>query len=93
MIKPFNWIKAILETCDNPDGYIMLYRKGVRIGSIQPQTNKYTNIKDVVHELEWEEYPTESNWDYVGDEEFEPVYVLWVRNLAIEFDKFEVRWI
>ena len=93
MIKPFNWIKAILETCDNPDGYIMLYRKGVRIGTIQPQTNKYTTIKDVVHELEWEDYPTESSWDYVSDEEFEPFYVLWVGNLAIEFDKFEVRWI
>lgn len=91
-ITPFKWIKAILETCDNPDGYILLYRKGVRIGAIQPQTNKYTSKKDVVHELEWEDYPTESNWDYVGEDET-PVYVLWVGNLAIEFDRFEVFWI
>lgn len=92
MIKPFNWIKAILEICDNSDGYIMLYRNGVNVGSIQPQTNKYTNIKDVVHELEWEEYPNESNWDYVGEEKIE-IYVLWAGNIAIIFDRFEVFWI
>ena len=34
----FRWVKAILDTCDNSDGQIILFRKGVETAYINPQT-------------------------------------------------------
>lgn len=82
------WIRAIIEVCDNSDGYITLYQKGIEIACIQPQTREYWGLKDVVHELEWESYPEPS-----GYENDAPYYLLWYGDIAIRFDDFEVHWI
>ena len=85
----FKWVKAILDTCDNPDGQITLLRKGVETAYIQPQTKDYWKLKDVVHELKWEDYPAPSGYD----ENDEPYYLLWYGDIAIVFDDFDESWI
>lgn len=83
----FKWIKAIINTCDNPDGYIKLSREGVDVACIQPQTKEYWKLKDIVHELKWESYPEPSG--YKNDK---PYYLLWYGDVAIIFDDFYEEW-
>lgn len=89
MINPYEWIKAILRTCDNSDGTIILQRNGIDIGGIKPKTNRYSTKKDCVHDLEWEDYPN----SYMSDKDGKNIYVLWQGDLAIIFDDFRVEWI
>ena len=83
----FRWVKSILNTCDNPDGQITLLRKGVETAYIQPQTKDYWKLKDVVHELKWENYPDPSDY-----ENGEPYYLLCYGDIAIVFDDFDESW-
>ena len=92
MIKPLEWIRAIISTCDNPDGFIILYRKGVEVCDIQPQTKDYLDLKYIVHGFEWENYPKPSGYEY-DDENENPYYSLWYGDIVIEFDSFKVYWL
>ena len=84
----FRLVKSILNTCDNPDGQITLLRKGVETAYIKPQTKDYWKLKDVVHELKWEDYPDPSGYD----ENDNPYYLLWYGDIAIVFDDFDESW-
>ena len=84
----YRWVKSILNTCDNPDGQITLLRKGVAAAYIQPQTKDYLGLKDVIHELKWENYPDPSDYDENGN----PYYLLWYGDIAIVFDDFDESW-
>ena len=85
----FRWVKSILNTCDNPDGQITLFRKGVVTAYIQWQTRVYWMVKDVVHVLKWERYPEPSGYDENGNH----YYLLWYGDIAIVFDDFDESWI
>lgn len=87
MIKPFEFMLSLARVCNNSDGYIILKYKGNEVGWIQPQTNKYTTLRDMLEDYKWEDYPDYSSYD---DES----YLMWVNGeVAIKFDSYEEYWI
>ena len=80
----FAFMRALARVIDNPDGYVALFRKGINIGCIQPQTNNYTTRKDVLKKYRsYENYP-------FGDGN---VCYKWIGDICIVFDEFEEHWI
>ena len=67
---------------------VILFRKGVETTYIQPQTKDYWGLKDVVHELKWEDYPEPSGYD----ENDNPYYLICYGDIWIVFDDFKESW-
>ena len=51
------FIRSLARVIDNPDSWVKLYRKGVGVACIQPQTNEYTTRKDILRFYRWENFP------------------------------------
>ena len=77
--SPFGYMLSIARVTDNPDGRLLLYNKGFEVCCIQPQTTDYWNLKDVIREFKWEDFPNASYNDEC---------ILWYHDVAIKFDSF-----
>lgn len=76
---PFGYMLSIARVTDNSDGMVLLYNKGVEIACIRPETSDYWNLKDVIREFLWEDFPN----DTYNDECF-----LYYNDVVIKFDSF-----
>lgn len=81
----FQYLHSLARVIDQPEGMLKLYRNGVNIGCIQPQTNDYQDRRDILERFQWENYP------YV---EYDGSVVMWIDgDIVITFDSFEEYWI
>lgn len=53
----FCFMVALGRVVDNSDTWVELYYKGNSICIIQPTTKDWWNLKDILQEYRWENYP------------------------------------